>query len=164
MRFSTFWSAWQELKRDPASPTLMHMKLLIAHLVSISERRNLLPPDLFTGVPHSKIKQFAAQMMEVAEQDVVLENGYAKVAGSDVRRSFREVAAVAVGMPGFSMAGGPTPVCFYAASSGQTARSASGATPRSCARCGSARWPSCAERSSPSTPRRWPASCPPGTG
>jgi carbon-monoxide dehydrogenase large subunit len=56
-----------------------------------------------------KIKQFAAQMMEVAEQDVVLENGYAKVAGSDVKRSFREVAAVAVGMPGFSMAGGPLP-------------------------------------------------------
>ena len=56
-----------------------------------------------------KIKQFAAQMMEVAEQDVVLENGYAKVAGSDVKRSFREVAAVAVGMPGFSMAGGPSP-------------------------------------------------------
>jgi carbon-monoxide dehydrogenase large subunit len=56
-----------------------------------------------------KIKQFAAQMMEVAEQDVVLESGYAKVAGSDVKRSFREVAAVAVGMPGFSMAGGPSP-------------------------------------------------------
>jgi carbon-monoxide dehydrogenase large subunit len=56
-----------------------------------------------------KIRQFAAQMMEVAEQDVVLENGYAKVAGSDVSRSFREVAAVAVGMPGFSMAGGPAP-------------------------------------------------------
>src|SRR6266480_2130862 len=37
------------------------MKLLIAHLVSISERRNLLPPDLFIGVPHSKIKQFAAE-------------------------------------------------------------------------------------------------------
>jgi carbon-monoxide dehydrogenase large subunit len=56
-----------------------------------------------------KIKQFAAQMMEVAEQDVVLENGYAKVAGSDVKRTFREVAAVAVGMPGFSMASGPSP-------------------------------------------------------
>src|SRR5215813_8819866 len=56
-----------------------------------------------------KIKQFAAQMMEVAEQDVVLENGYAMVAGSDVKRSFREVAAVAVGMPGFSMASGPSP-------------------------------------------------------
>lgn len=57
----TFWSAWQDLKRDPASPTLTHMKLLIAHLVSISERRNLLAPHLFTGVPHSKIKQFAAE-------------------------------------------------------------------------------------------------------
>jgi carbon-monoxide dehydrogenase large subunit len=56
-----------------------------------------------------KIKQFAAQMMEVSEQDVVLENGFAKVAGSDVQRRFREVAAVAVGMPGFSMANGPSP-------------------------------------------------------
>ncbi len=56
-----------------------------------------------------KIRQFAAQMMEVAEHDVVLEGGYAKVAGSDMKRSFREVAAVAVGMPGYSMAGGPEP-------------------------------------------------------
>jgi aerobic carbon-monoxide dehydrogenase large subunit len=64
---------------------------------------------LASGLVAQKIKQFAAQMMEVAEQDVVLENGHAKVAGSDVRRSFREVAAVAVGMPGFSMAGGPAP-------------------------------------------------------
>src|SRR5262249_3830529 len=56
-----------------------------------------------------KIKQFAAQMMEVAEQDVVLENGYAKVAGAGVKRSFREAAADAAGMPGFSMAGGPSP-------------------------------------------------------
>jgi hypothetical protein len=58
---TTFWSAWQDLKRDPASPTLTHMKLLIAHLVSISERRKLLAPDLFAGVPHGKIKQFAAE-------------------------------------------------------------------------------------------------------
>jgi len=57
----------------------------------------------------TKIKQFAAQMMEAAEHDIVLEDGYAKVAGSDMKRSFREVAAVAVGMPGFSMAGGPAP-------------------------------------------------------
>src|SRR6185436_17840587 len=35
-----------------------------------------------------KIKQFAAQMMEAAEHDIVLENGYAKVAVSDVKRSF----------------------------------------------------------------------------
>jgi len=57
----------------------------------------------------TKVKQFAAAMMEVAEGDIELENGFAKVAGSDVRKSFREVAAKAVGMPGFSMAGGPTP-------------------------------------------------------
>jgi carbon-monoxide dehydrogenase large subunit len=56
-----------------------------------------------------KIKQFAAEMMEVAVEDIVLEDGHAKVAGSDVKRSFREVAARAVGMPGFSMAGGPEP-------------------------------------------------------
>jgi carbon-monoxide dehydrogenase large subunit len=57
----------------------------------------------------SKIRQFAAAMMEVAEGDIELEDGFAKVAGSDVRKSFREVAARAVGMPGFSMAGGPKP-------------------------------------------------------
>jgi len=56
-----------------------------------------------------KIRQFAAAMMEVAEGDIELENGFAKVAGSDLKRSFREVAAKAVGMPGFSMAGGPLP-------------------------------------------------------
>src|SRR5215472_1437642 len=56
-----------------------------------------------------KIRQFAAAMMEVAEGDIELENGFAKVAGSDMKRSFREVAARAVGMPGFSMAGGPAP-------------------------------------------------------
>ncbi len=56
-----------------------------------------------------KVRQFAAEMMEVAEHDIVLEDGQAKVIGSDMRRSFREVAARAVGMPGFSMAGGPTP-------------------------------------------------------
>ena len=56
-----------------------------------------------------KIKRFAADMMEASENDIVLENGEAKVAGSDMKRSFREIAARAVGMPGFSMAGGPTP-------------------------------------------------------
>ncbi len=56
-----------------------------------------------------KVRQFAAEMMEVAEHDIVLEDGQAKVIGSDMKRSFREVAARAVGMPGFSMAGGPTP-------------------------------------------------------
>jgi len=57
----------------------------------------------------TKIRQFAAQAMEVAEHDVVLENGFAKVAGSDLKQSFRQVAARSVGMPGFSMAGGPEP-------------------------------------------------------
>jgi carbon-monoxide dehydrogenase large subunit len=64
---------------------------------------------LAAGEVATKIKQFAAQMMEVAEHDIVLENGHARVAGSDVKRSFREVAAVAVGMPGYSMASGPAP-------------------------------------------------------
>ena len=61
---TTFWSGWQDLKRDPASPTLTHMKLLIAHLVSISERRNLLAPDLFTGVPHGKINQKGKEALQ----------------------------------------------------------------------------------------------------
>jgi carbon-monoxide dehydrogenase large subunit len=56
-----------------------------------------------------KIKRFAAQVMEVAEHDIVLENGYARVTGSDMKRSFKAIAARAVGMPGFSMAGGPEP-------------------------------------------------------
>ncbi len=56
-----------------------------------------------------KIKQFAAEMMEAAEQDIVLEDSHARIAGSDIKRSFREIAARAVGMPGFSMAGGPAP-------------------------------------------------------
>ncbi len=58
---ATSWSPWQDLKRDPASPTLTHMKLLIAHLVSISEQRKLLAQDLFADIPHGKIKQFAAE-------------------------------------------------------------------------------------------------------
>ncbi|HLH91541.1 MAG TPA: xanthine dehydrogenase family protein molybdopterin-binding subunit [Xanthobacteraceae bacterium] len=56
-----------------------------------------------------KVRRFAAAMMEVAEGDIEIENGFAKVAGSDVKKSFREIAARAVGMPGFSMAGGPMP-------------------------------------------------------
>jgi aerobic carbon-monoxide dehydrogenase large subunit len=56
-----------------------------------------------------KIKQFAADMMEAAEQDIVLEAGHARIAGSDIKRSLREIATQAVGMPGYSMAGGPSP-------------------------------------------------------
>ena len=55
------------------------------------------------------VRKFAAEIMEVSEHDIILENGNAKVAGSDMKRTFREVAARAVGMPGFSMAGGPEP-------------------------------------------------------
>ena len=61
------------------------------------------------GLAAQKVRQFAAEIMEVSEHDIILENGYAKVAGSDMKRTFREVAARAVGMPGFSMAGGPEP-------------------------------------------------------
>ena len=50
------------------------------------------------------------------------------------------------------------------ASSGPTASSGSGATSRSCASCAGARSPRCAGRSSRSSRRPWPASCPPGTG
>jgi carbon-monoxide dehydrogenase large subunit len=64
---------------------------------------------LAAGLVARKIRQFAAQAMEAAEHDIVLEHGYAKVAGSDLKRSFKDIAARAVGMPGFSMAGGPEP-------------------------------------------------------
>ena len=40
----------------------------------------------------------------------------------------------------------------------------SGATPRCCGCCGGGAWPGCARRSSRCRPRRWPGSCPPGTG
>ena len=39
----------------------------------------------------------------------------------------------------------------------------SGATPRSCASCGAARWPGCARRSSPSSRPPWPGSSAPGS-
>jgi ATP-dependent Lhr-like helicase len=38
----------------------------------------------------------------------------------------------------------------------------SGATPRCCGCCAAARWPGCATRSSPSSRRHWPGSCPTG--
>ena len=48
------------------------------------------------------------------------------------------------------------------ASSARTAPNASGATPRCCVSCVSARSPRCGARSSPPRPRRWRASCRPG--
>ncbi len=73
---TTSWSAWQDLKRDPASPTLTHMKFLIAHLISISEQRKLLALGLFAGIPHGKIKQFAieAKTLDAARMREMLPN------------------------------------------------------------------------------------------
>jgi len=57
-----------------------------------------------------KIKKIAADMMEVAEDDLDLRDGFAAVRGvPGLRRSFREIAVKSIGMPGFSMAGGLTP-------------------------------------------------------
>jgi aerobic carbon-monoxide dehydrogenase large subunit len=57
-----------------------------------------------------KIKQVAGDMMEVSADDLELREGFAQVRGvPGLRRSFREIAVKAVGMPGFSMAGGLPP-------------------------------------------------------
>jgi aerobic carbon-monoxide dehydrogenase large subunit len=58
----------------------------------------------------TKIRQLAAEMMEVAAEDVELSNGFAQVKGvPNMRKSFREVAVRSIGVPGFSMAGGLPP-------------------------------------------------------
>jgi len=57
-----------------------------------------------------KIRQVAGEMMEVSPGDLELREGFAQVRGvPGLRRSFREIAVKAVGMPGFSMAGGLPP-------------------------------------------------------
>ena len=57
-----------------------------------------------------KIKQVAGDMMEVSADDLELREGFAQVRGvPGLRRSFREIAVKASGMPGFSMAGGLPP-------------------------------------------------------
>jgi carbon-monoxide dehydrogenase large subunit len=57
-----------------------------------------------------KIKQFAATMMEVAADDLELRDGHAEVRGvPGMRRSFREIALRAIGVPGSSTLGGLTP-------------------------------------------------------
>jgi carbon-monoxide dehydrogenase large subunit len=57
-----------------------------------------------------KIKQIAADMLEVAAEDVELRDGRAEVRGvPDLYKSFREISVKSIGMPGFSMAGGLTP-------------------------------------------------------
>jgi carbon-monoxide dehydrogenase large subunit len=57
-----------------------------------------------------KIKLIAAEMLEASPEDLELKDGYVHVTGvPDMRKSFREVAVKAIGMPGFSMAGGLEP-------------------------------------------------------
>jgi len=54
-------SGWEQLKQEPASPTLTHLRDLIDHLFVISEQRKLLPPQLFTDTAEGKVKQFATE-------------------------------------------------------------------------------------------------------
>jgi carbon-monoxide dehydrogenase large subunit len=57
-----------------------------------------------------KAKKIAAGMMEVAEQDLEIAEGYVSVRGvPGMRKSLREIAVKSIGMPGFSMAGGLDP-------------------------------------------------------
>ena len=52
----------------------------------------------------TKVKKVASEMMEVAEADLELKNGAVNVKGAPgLKKSFREVANLAVGMYGFSM-------------------------------------------------------------
>jgi len=57
-----------------------------------------------------KVKRIAADMMEVAPEDLVLEGGFAKVRGvPDMKKSFREIAVRSLGMPGFALPAGTQP-------------------------------------------------------
>jgi carbon-monoxide dehydrogenase large subunit len=57
-----------------------------------------------------KVKQIAADMMEVSPDDLELRDGFACVRGvPGMRKSFRDIAVKSIGMPGFSMAGGLPP-------------------------------------------------------
>jgi len=58
----------------------------------------------------AKARNLAAGMMECLEEDLELAGGYVRLKSApDVRKSLREIAVKAVGMPGFSMAGGLPP-------------------------------------------------------
>jgi carbon-monoxide dehydrogenase large subunit len=58
----------------------------------------------------TKAKQIAAGMMECAEQDLELADGFVRLKGApEMKRSLREIAVKSIGMPGFSMAGGLPP-------------------------------------------------------
>jgi carbon-monoxide dehydrogenase large subunit len=57
-----------------------------------------------------KLKRIAASMLGVSESEIDLGNGFAYLRiAPEKRKSFRELAFVAAGMPGVSMAGGLTP-------------------------------------------------------
>jgi aerobic carbon-monoxide dehydrogenase large subunit len=57
-----------------------------------------------------KIKEVAADMMEVSPDDLELRDGFAEVRGvPGMKQSFRDIAVKSIGMPGFSMAGGLAP-------------------------------------------------------
>jgi aerobic carbon-monoxide dehydrogenase large subunit len=57
-----------------------------------------------------KVKEFAAQMLEVSVADLELRDGHAAVKGvPGMRKSFREIALHAIGVPGSSTLGGMTP-------------------------------------------------------
>ncbi|HMI95591.1 MAG TPA: xanthine dehydrogenase family protein molybdopterin-binding subunit [Micropepsaceae bacterium] len=57
-----------------------------------------------------KLKQIAAEMLQVSPADIELSNGFAQLRDApEKRKSFRELAFKAAGMPGVSMAGGLTP-------------------------------------------------------
>ena len=57
-----------------------------------------------------KMKQIAAGMLQVAESEIELSNGFAQVRNEpEKRKHFRELSFRASGMPGVSMAGGMVP-------------------------------------------------------
>ena len=57
-----------------------------------------------------KVKRLASELLEVSPEDIELKDGSAGIVGvPELKKSFRELAVRAMGMPGFSMAGGPEP-------------------------------------------------------
>ena len=63
-------SAWEMLKQEPTSPTLMHMRTLIDHLFTISEQRKLLPANLFMEIAEGKVKRFATEARALNASDM----------------------------------------------------------------------------------------------
>src|SRR6185503_19400022 len=58
----------------------------------------------------AKARKLAAGMMECVEDDLEVAGGHVRLKSApDVKKSLREIATKSIGMPGFSMAGGPPP-------------------------------------------------------